>query len=180
MIIAGVQHDIKLSDVAGNLDRMETWYRQARAKGADLTVFPECTVAGYCFDNLGEARPYAQGVPGPATKRMQEICSEVGGLVVFGMLEVAPHNGVFNSAVIVGPNGVVGSYRKIHLPYLGVDRFATFGDRAFEVHNVTGIKVGINICYDSGFPESSRIMSLQGADLIVLPTNWPSEAVHLA
>ena len=180
MIIAGVQHDIKLSDVAGNLDRMETWYRMARANGADLTVFPECTVAGYCFDNLGEARPYGQNVPGPATKRMQKICSDVGGFAVFGLLEIAPHDGLFNSAVIVGPNGVLGSYRKIHLPYLGVDRFATFGDRPFEVHDVAGLKIGMNICYDSGFPESSRVMSLQGADLIVLPTNWPSAAVHLA
>jgi predicted amidohydrolase len=61
----------------------------------------------------------------------------------------------------------------VHLPFLGVDRFTTPGDRPFAVHDAGGIRVGMNICYDGSFPEVARVMMLDGADLIVLPTNWP-------
>lgn len=180
MRIAGVQIDIKIGDLDGNLGRIESRFREARIAGAELVVFPECATSGYCFDNLSEARPFAQNVPGPVTESLQGVCRKVGGFAAFGMLETASDGGVFNTAVLVGAEGVVGSYRKIHLPYLGVDRFATYGDRQFAVHGVSGVNVGLNICYDAGFPESSRIMSLQGADLIVLPTNWAAASLHLA
>ena len=54
--------------------------------------------------------------------------------------------------------------------------YTDFGDRPFEVHEINGVKVGMNICYDGGFPESGRCLALLGADLIVLPTNWPPGA----
>ena len=71
-------------------------------------------------------------------------------------------------------------YRKIHLPFLGMDRFTTPGDRPFAVHEAAGMRIGMNICYDGGFPESARVMTLQGADLVVLPTNWPPGAECMA
>src|SRR5262249_7221727 len=63
------------------------------------------------------------------------------------------------------------------LPLLGVDRFATPGDRPFAVHDLGGLRIGINICYDGSFPESARVLTLLGADLVVLPTNWPTGAL---
>ena len=63
---------------------------------------------------------------------------------------------------------------------LGIDKFTTYGDRPFDVHDVAGVRIGMNICYDSGFPESSRCLALLGADLVVLPTNWPPGAECLA
>ena len=74
----------------------------------------------------------------------------------------------------------MASYRKIHLPFLGIDRFTDPGDRPFAVHEVAGVRLGMNICYDSAFPESARVMSLQGADLIVLPTNFPPSGECMA
>ncbi len=180
MRIAGVQSDINIGDVDGNLRRMSSSFRKARSEGAELVVFPECSVTGYSFNSLDDALKYTQDVPGPATDLMQGLCKKVGGFIAFGMLETAPNGGLFNAAVLIGAEGLVGLYRKIHLPYFGVDRFASFGDRPFVVHQTNGVQVGLNICYDSGFPESSRIMSLQGADLIVLPTNWPPAAIVLA
>jgi predicted amidohydrolase len=82
--------------------------------------------------------------------------------------------------VLVGPLGLAGVYRKIHLPFLGVDRFTTPGDRSFEVHDLGGLRVGMKICYDGSFPEASRALMLLGADLIVLPTNWPVGAMSTA
>jgi predicted amidohydrolase len=68
----------------------------------------------------------------------------------------------------------------VHLPWLGIDKFTTLGDRPFEVHEIDGLRVGMNICYDSGFPEPGRCLTLLGADLIALPTNWPPGAECMA
>lgn len=177
--LTAVQLDVALMDVERNLQRMAGWTRKAAAQGADLVAFPECAATGYCFDSLEEALPYAEPIPGPATQRMIEVARETGAAIVFGLLE-RDGDSIYNACVLVSPAGLLGAYRKIHLPYLGIDRFATPGDRPFAVHDWQGVRVGLNICYDSGFPESSRVMALAGADLIVLPTNWPRGAETLA
>jgi predicted amidohydrolase len=61
----------------------------------------------------------------------------------------------------------------MHLPYLGVDRFATPGPDPAQVYDLAGMRVGVLICYDLRFPEAARMCGLDGADLIALPTNWP-------
>ncbi len=175
MRIAAVQMDVTLADIAGNLSRMITKTRETRAAGAELTIFPECALTGYCFDSIDEARPYAESIPGPSVDKMAALCAELGGFVVFGLLEKEGAR-VFNALALVGPQGLIGSYRKIHLPRLGVDMYTDFGDRPFAVHEINGLRIGMNICYDGGFPESGRCLALLGADLIVLPTNWPPGA----
>lgn len=175
MRIAAVQMDVKLADKPGNLDRMISQLRETQREGARLTIFPECALTGYCFSNIDEARPYAESIPGPAVEKMGAACKELGVYAVFGMLELEGEK-VFNAAALVGPQGCIASYRKIHLPCLGVDMYTDYGDRPFAVHEIDGVKVGMSICYDGGFPESARILSLLGADLIVLPTNWPPGA----
>ena len=175
MRIAGVQMDFQLADPVANLNRMIEKIRETRRGGADLTIFPECALTGYCFNSIDEARPYAEPIPGPSVQRMTEVCSELGGHLVYGLLE-ADGNRVFNAVALVGPNGLVGSYRKTHLPFLGVDMFTDYGDRPFAVHEIDGVRVGMCICYDGGFPEPARCLTLLGADLVVLPTNWPPGA----
>lgn len=177
--IAVAQIDIAFADRQRNLARMSQVLEETAAKGARLTVFPEAALTGYCFDSLDEARPHAEPIPGLSTERMTEHCRRLKTFVIYGLLE-AEGKRVFNACVLVGPEGVVGSYRKIHLPFLGVDRFTTPGDRPFAVHEAAGMRIGMNICYDGGFPESSRVMTLLGADLVVLPTNWPPGAECMA
>lgn len=175
MKISGVQMDVKLGDVDGNLRRMIEFHRESRSNGALLTVFPECALPGYCFTSRTEALPFAQSIPGPATAAMQAACQELGGAVIFGMLE-CDGDRLFNALAFVGGEGLIGSYRKIHLPFLGIDMFTDYGDRPFAVQQFNGLNVGMNICYDGGFPESARCLTLLGADLVVLPTNWPPGA----
>jgi predicted amidohydrolase len=175
MRIAAVQMDVLLADVSGNLNRMIAKTRETRAAGADLTIFPECALTGYCFTNLDEARPYAESIPGPSVDKMISACAELGGHIIFGMLE-SDGERMFNALAFAGPNGLIASYRKIHLPFLGIDMYTDFGDRPFAVHEIDGVKVGMSICYDGGFPEPARCLALMGADLIVLPTNWPPGA----
>ncbi len=179
MKIAAVQMDVQIADIDANLTAMGERLRDAASNGAKLVVLPECAVTGYCFDSLEEARPFAQEIPGPATGRITALCGELQVFAVFGMLEAAGDR-VFNAAVITGPQGVLGSYRKVHLPYLGVDRYVSYGDRPFAVQDTDDLRVGMNICYDSAFPESSRCLTLAGADLIALPTNWPPGAECVA
>jgi predicted amidohydrolase len=81
---------------------------------------------------------------------------------------------LFNVATFVGPEGIIGNYRKNHLPFLGVDRFTDRGDKPFKVYQTPVGIIGIEICYDIVFPESSRVMTLQGADILVIPTNFPA------
>lgn len=178
MKIAAVQMNVRIGDVPHNLSTMLASLRESREAGAALTIFPECALTGYCFDSLDEARPHAEAIPGPATEAFTETLRDVGGFAVFGTIEPSLH-GVYNAAVLVGPEGVIGSYRKIHLPFLGVDQFACYGDRPFEVHQAGDLRVGLAICYDSAFPESARTMTLLGADLVALPTNFPTGAENM-
>ena len=94
---------------------------------------------------------------------------------IFGLLE-RDETRLYNACALVGPTGLLGSYRKVHLPYLGIDMFVDPGDRPFAVHEIAGLKIGMHICYDGSFPETARVLTLLGADLIVLPTNWPTHS----
>lgn len=179
MKIAAVQMDITLAEPAANVARTLEKLQETSRAGARLTIFPECAVTGYCFDSLEEGRRVAEPIPGPSTEKIASACRELTCYCVTGMLERYGEK-VFNTAVLIGPDGVVGSYRKVHIPYLGIDRFTTYGDRPFEVLRMGELNVGMLICYDVGFPEASRVLALKGADLIILPTNWPPGAECMA
>ena len=178
MKVAAVQMDVKIGEIEHNRSVIIERLKETSQHGAELTIFPECALSGYCFESLDEASPYAETVPGPTTDQIVETLKDLGCYAVFGMLTPSD-DGVFNTAVLAGPEGVIAAYRKIHLPGLGVDQFATYGDCPFEVHEVGDIKVGLAICYDSAFPESSRMMTFAGADLIALPTNFPTGAENM-
>ena len=173
--VAGVQMDLKLAGTEQNLIKVFDAMRSASREGADLAVFPECALTGYCFNDLDEARASAQPVPGPFTERLERQCRELDIHVIVGLLE-ADGSSIYNTAVLIAPNGLVGHYRKIHLPFLGIDRFLSPGDRPFRVYDSEVGRIGINICYDAAFPESARVMMLRDAELIALPTNWPAGA----
>ena len=149
--------------------------RETAGRGAGLVVFPECTLTGYCFESLEEAAPFAEAAGGRSAEALAEACRETGAHAVVGFIE---HDGgrFYNAALLVGPAGVVGTYRKVHLPFLGVDRFLTPGDRPFAVRDLSGVRTGAQICYDASFPEASRVLKLLGAQVLVLPTNWPPGA----
>jgi predicted amidohydrolase len=179
--IAAVQMDCRLGAKAANLDAVRAGLREAHAGGARLVIFPECVLTGYGFESKDEAWPHAEPVPGPSTEALARDCRELDTWAVVGLLEGRPADGaLFNACALVGPGGVAATYRKVHLPYLGVDRFTTPGDRPFAVHDLGGLRVGMTICYDASFPEAARCLMLLGADLVVLPTNWPAGAMGTA
>jgi 5-aminopentanamidase len=170
--IAGVQMNPKLMDKVGNLKTILQYIDATSVRGAGLTVFPECALTGYCFESLQEAIPFAEPIPGPSTQEIAGLCQQLKVYVITGLLEKEGEQ-YFNVAALIGPGRVIGKYRKIHLPFLGIDQFVNPGDLGFDVHETSIGRIGLNICYDCSFPESARVMALKGADVVVLPTNWP-------
>jgi predicted amidohydrolase len=173
--IACAQIDCVLGDPKTNRAKILSNIREAAARDAQLVIFPECALTGYAFESLEEAIPFAEKVDGPSAQAIAEACRETGAYAIVGFIESAGDK-FYNAAMLVGPDGVIGNYRKAHLPFIGVDRFMTPGDRPFEVFQLPFGKVGINICYDISFPESARVLKLRGAELIALITNWPTAA----
>jgi predicted amidohydrolase len=99
-------------------------------------------------------------------------CRELNVYVILGLLE-KDGDKCYNTAVLLGPHGLVGKHRKLHLPYMGVDRFLNPGDLPLTVYDTEVGRIGMGICYDLIFAEHSRVLALQGADLLVFPASWP-------
>ena len=177
--ITCVQMDVAIGDVEANRRRIVERMRTAAESGAELVVFPECALTGYCFDSLEEATPFAETIDGRSSEAISEVCRETGAHAVVGFIEKDGPD-FYNAAMLVGPDGVIGDYRKVHLPFLGVDRFLTPGDKPFRIFELSFGRIGINICYDASFPEAARALKLLGAELIILPTNWPTGAWRTA
>jgi len=172
MKVAAVQLDIRILEKELNLRRILEELARARRAGAELIIFPECALTGYCFTNLDEARPMAETIPGPSTEILAATAQILGCTVVVGLLEREGER-VFNSAIVVGPGGLLGVHRKAHLPCLGIDWRTTPGDTPIRVFDTPHGRVGINICFDVSFPEAARVLKLRGAQLLAIPTNWP-------
>lgn len=165
-------------DVDANLEATLAAIEQAA--DADLVVFPECALSGYLVDSRAQARQVALGLGDPRFEHLVRACRTAATVAVVGFVE-ADGDELYNCAVTLGPDGVLGTYRKQHLPFLGADRFVSpgRGETPRVVSTPVG-EVGVMICFDLRFPESARVLALEGADLIAMPTAWPDSATFLA
>ncbi|MCS7263537.1 MAG: carbon-nitrogen hydrolase family protein [Armatimonadetes bacterium] len=179
VIVASVQMEPKFAAVNENLEKVLSWAEEAVRQGAQLIVFPECALTGYCFESRQEAMVVAEPFDGLSVTKLVHWCYKRNRWLVIGTLE---RNGdrLFNAALLLSPKGVAGIYRKVHLPCLGVDRFVDLGDQPFKVYETEVGRLGIHICYDAVFPESARVMTLGNAEILCLPTNWPEGARTVA
>jgi 5-aminopentanamidase len=178
--VASAQVGASLGAVEENVAQSVSVLGDAAARGVDLVVFPECALSGYVFGDREQASQAAVGLDGPEVGALAAACAEHGLHAVVGLLE-ADRGAVYNAAVLLGPEGVVGSYRKAHLPCLGVDRFVARGEQREPAVFETALgRIGVAICYDLRFPETARLLALAGAELVAQPSNWPPQAVLLA
>ncbi len=151
-------------------DRLE-FIGKAADQGAELIVLPELCNTGYVFQTRGEARALAEEIPdGKTTAAWAAIAAQRNIHLVAGITE---RDGelLYNSAVLIGPNGLVGRYRKVHLWEAEALFFAP-GDLGFPVFDTPLGRIGCHICYDCWFAESFRLAALQGAEIVCVPTNW--------
>lgn len=172
MKLAAVQMNVEIFDKKRNLRVVLEKLVQAARVGASLVIFPECALTGYCFNTREEAWPLAETIPGPSTEKLAIAARELGCTVVVGMLE-REGEVIYNAVAVITPEKILGSYRKIHLLCLGIDRYDAPGDKPFPVFDTPAGKVGVNICFDCSFPESGRVLKLKGAQILAIPTNWP-------
>ncbi len=173
--IACAQIDCVLGEPETNLNKIVSSIHAAAERDAKLVMFPECALTGYAYESLQEAIPFAEPLDGRSSVTIAEACAATGTYAVVGFIE-KDGTDYYNAAMLVGADGIVGNYRKTHLPFIGIDRFLTPGNQAYQVFELPFGKVGLNICYDISFPEPARALKLMGAELIALITNWPTAA----
>ncbi|HEU5099758.1 MAG TPA: nitrilase-related carbon-nitrogen hydrolase [Roseiflexaceae bacterium] len=173
--VAAIQFEPRLGAKAENIARLLELTETAARQDARLIVLPEMATTGYCWYDREEIRPHVEPIPGPTTAIFGDIARHFGCYVVVGMPEVVPRTGIFyNSAVLVGPAGVVGVYRKTH-SYAADMKWAKDGDLGLPVWQTELGRIGIMICMDAGYFEPARLLALAGADVLCFPTNWLGE-----
>jgi len=161
----GAQH------CAGNLARGLVLAEQAVAGGANLLVLPELANTGYSYRNRQEAFELAESVPdGPSVRRWMEFARRHGVYLAAGLAE-RDGDQLYDTAVLVGPEGFVGKYRKAHL-WNQEKLWFTAGNLGFPVFDTPIGRIGLMICWDVWFPEVPRLLAMQGADIICSLNNW--------
>lgn len=167
MKIGFVQFEPRFGEIDRNLERAGELIRKS---DADILVLPELFNTGYVFTSKEETISLSEKVPqGRTTIRLSEFAMQMRVFIVGGLAERDGER-AYNSAVLVSPDGYVGRYRKMHL-FAEEKRWFAPGDEGFRVYNIGICTVGIMICFDWFFPESMRVLSLMGADLICHPAN---------
>lgn len=174
MRLAACQFDVEFDDPIANTRRIVIELERMSLENVDLVVFPEAFLNGYVVASPEDARRIALDDPGPVLAEIQAAVEVTGVAVIFGYLWV-DGDALRNSAAFVLPGGRCERYDKSHLPCLGFDRFATPGSD-LPVFDTPWGRIGILICYDFRIPEAVRVLALKGADMLVLPTNWPEGA----
>ena len=167
MKVGFVQNCPEFGNIQANLDRIA---KMLAGREADLLVLPELFSTGYRFKNMDEAHHYAETIPdGPTTNFLISQAKKINTYIFAGLVEVDKEY-VYNSSVIVGPDGFIGRYRKIHLFDTEKACFHA-GSEVPPVFDLNGIKVGVMICFDWRFPEMARSLALKGAEIIAHPSN---------
>jgi predicted amidohydrolase len=169
---AAIQFEPTLGAKDANVRYLLALTERAARGGARLIVLPEMATTGYCWHDRREISGYVEPIPGATTERFHALTLRFGCYVVVGMPEVDPTTNVFyNSAVLVGPDGVVGVYRKTHA-FISEPKWAKDGDLGLPVWDTKLGRIGILICADAEFVEPARVLALAGADVLCFPTNW--------
>lgn len=151
-----------------NLDRISEFARQARRRKVEVLCFPEMCIHGFDYKetlrkiyNLSERAP-----EGPSTERLMEIAKENGMYILAGISERGDGEFCYNTSIIVGPEGYIGKYRKVHM---NSERWLYREAGQFPVFDLPFARIGVSICYDNSFPECSRILAIKGAEIIFAP-----------
>ncbi len=174
--LAVVNFRVKSGDKEGNLRRMEDMSRAAARRGADMILFPEMCLMGYDYFTQEsipreEKLKVTETTAGPSTKRMEKIAKEEGIYIIFGMSEKKSEDAdkIYNSAVVLGPEGLIGSYQKIH-PFGSENLWCEKGEDPLMFDTKWG-PISVAICYDNyQFPELVRYYVYKGARLHLNPT----------
>ncbi len=169
--IACIQMEPVVGDKARNVAHSLALIGEAADEGAQLVVLPELCNSGYVFNSMEEARALAEPVPGGSSVAAWSEIAAARQLHLVAGINEADGDTLYNSSVLIGPDGYIGTFRKVHL-WNQENRFFTPGNLGFPVFDTAVGRLGTMICYDGWFPESYRECALQQADIVCVPTNW--------
>lgn len=171
LVVACVQMEPHVGRKHDNVVQCIRHIEAAANHGASLVVLPELANTGYVFNDRDEAFALAEALPeGETAQLLAETAQRLGVHIVSGIAERAGKQ-LYNSAILTGPAGHVGVYRKLHL-WNNEHHFFEPGDRGVPVFDTPLGRIAIAICYDGWFPETYRLAAMQGADIVCVPTNW--------
>lgn len=182
-VIASVAMDL-VHDKEANKAKMTAFVEEAAEKNADLIVFPELALGGFPENPMFVFSPkdafyqheVAELVPeGESTQYFVELAAKHDMHIAWGMAEQSHESWdmIYNTLVLVGPEGYMGKYRKVHLPL--TERILMYpGDGDYPVFDTRIGKIGLMICFDKAYPEVARTLALKGADILLCPTAWPA------
>lgn len=165
---AAIQFTVQQGDVDANLSYVREALARVAGQGANLAVLPEMWSSGFDYRNLNALALRTAGI----VEELLELSRRLK-LVIVGSLPEPNGDKVFNTIYLVDNGVLAGVYRKIHLfSLLGEDRAFSGGDRWLLADTSLG-KIGVIICYDLRFPELSRRLAVEGAQVICVPAQWP-------
>ena len=166
MKIGFCQFDVVHKNIEANLNSIKEMINNS---GADLIVLPELCFSGYFFRSKEELLQYSdERIQKKIISELQQIAKNNELYIVAGIAEQEGDK-LYNSAILVGPEGCIGNHKKVNLT---INEKIFDSGRTFEVINLGKVKIGIVICFESWFPESYRLLSLQGAQIICCPSNF--------
>lgn len=162
---------VGVENLKANSEAVYERLHQAVAEGANLIVLPELATTGYTFESRAEAYAHAEPVPSGATVAGWVEFAAAHDAYIVGCLPELDGAELFDTAVLVGPEGYIGKYRKTHL-WNEEKLFFSPGNVGFPVFPTRIGRIGLLVCWDIWFPETARIVAQQGADIICIPTGW--------
>ncbi len=167
--VAAVVFNSPRNHTRENLERMDGWVAAARRVGAGIVCFPELNITGYGVDpGIHEA---AELLPGEAGRSLLAMAARHQAVILAGLVEKGADGKVFASHLVVGPQGPIGVYRKLHIA--PPEKSIFDAGQAAPVFDAAGIRFGIQLCYDAHFPELATRMALDGAEVIFMPHASP-------
>ena len=173
---AAIQYDCHFMDKEKNLAALTNLVRQAAAQGAKLIVLPEMCATGYYFESMEQAAKMAESiVNGQTVGLLENLAKELDCYLVAGLPELDGER-LYNSAVLIGPDGLIGRHRKMH-HYVPDSTWAKTGDEPVKVFDTPIGNIGIQICMDLSYPEGPRLSRLMGAQVLCAPMNWNESSI---
>lgn len=169
--VAAVCMQSRFGGMEENLKKSESYIRAAASEGVEMICFPELSLTGYSIND--DLNRYAESIPGPASDYLIKTADKHGMVILTGLLEKGEGGHIYISQIAAGPSGIIGVHRKTHLSPL--ERSIYGQGEHVEVFRCEDITFGMQLCYESHFPELSTVMSLLGSDIIFFSFASPNK-----